>query len=249
VEDIMGVRDLSAPSAIIVAVLFAMLPLLAEASDEKAAVGSNPGYPTGASYEAFTATLPGLGLLSDRNGDGAVNDDRCNVNGKSELALVQGSLQVLIAAGILCNLAPSGPPLFLQEACFGGVAIAAATLQGSTIVISQCQYHDGLVQSAEITASFQNTRHMLATRLEEDLLTCHPLMSLRLPQADGGRAEEVLGLVKLRIDQYVAAGLVPLSASKARDKVASAEADFAAGRFPQAYAHSCEAYNILSAAN
>ena len=56
----MGVRDLLAPSATIVAVLLAMLPLVAEAGDEKAAVGSQPAYPTGASYDAFTATLPGL---------------------------------------------------------------------------------------------------------------------------------------------------------------------------------------------
>ena len=245
----MGVRDLLAPSATIVSVLFAMLPLVAQAGDEKAAVGSQPGYPSGASYDAFTATLPGLGLLSDSNGDGAVNDERCSSNGKSELALVQGSLQVLIATGILCNLVPSGPPLFLQEACFGGIAVAAAALQGSAVVISQCKYQDGLVQAAEITAAYQNTRHMLATRLEEDLLVCHPLMSLRLPQADGGRAEEVLGLLKLRIDQYAAAGLGAVSRGKARDSVRLGEADFAAGRFAQAYAHWCQAYNTLAAAD
>src|SRR4029453_18378893 len=131
VEDIMGVRDLMAPSATIVAVLFAMLPLIAEAGDEKAAVGSQPGYPSGPSYDVFTATLPGLGLLVDTNGDGAVNDERCNSNGKSAQALVAGSPQGAIAAGVLCNLAPSGPPLFLQEACFAGVAIAALALQGN----------------------------------------------------------------------------------------------------------------------
>ena len=171
----------------------------------------------GASYDAFTATLPGLGLLVDTNGDGAFNDERCNSNSKSAQALVAGSLQVLIATGILCNLVPSGPPLFLQEACFAVVAVAAAAVQADTITISQCKYQDGLVQAAEITAAYQNTRHMLATRLEEDLLECNTLMSLRLPQADGGRAEEVLGLLKLRIDQYVAAGLAATPESKARD--------------------------------
>ena len=34
-----------------------------------------------------------------QDGDGAVNDERCNSNGKSEQALVAGSLQVLIATG------------------------------------------------------------------------------------------------------------------------------------------------------
>ena len=158
----MGVRDLLAPSATIVAVLLAMLPLVAAAGDEKAAVGSQVAYPTGASYDAFIATLPGFGLLVDSNGDLAVNDERCTSNGKSEQALVQGSLQVLVAAGVLCKLVPSGPPLFLQEACFVGIGIAALALQANAIVISQCKYQDGLVQAAEITAAYQNTRHMLA---------------------------------------------------------------------------------------
>jgi hypothetical protein len=245
----MGVRDLMAPSATIVAVLFAMLPLIAQAGDEKAAVGSQAAYPTGASYDAFTATLPGFGLLVDSNGDGAVNDERCNSNGKSEQALVAGSLQVLIATGILCNLVPSGPPLFLQEACFAVVAIAAATLQANAIVISQCKYQDGLVQAAEISAGYQNTRHMLATRLEEDLLDCHTLMSLRLPQADGGRVEEVFELVNLRIDQYVSAGLAAIPESKARDNWRRARVDLAARQFAPAFAKLCVAYDILAAAN
>ena len=98
-----------------------------------------------------------------------------------------------------------------------GIGIAALALQANAIAISQCKYQDGLVQAAEISAGYQNTRHMLATRLEEDLLDCHTLMSLRLPQADGGRAEEVFELLKLRIDQYVSAGLAAIPESKARD--------------------------------
>ena len=57
------------------------------------------------------------------------------------------------------------------------------------------------------------------------------LMSVRLPQANGGRAEEVLGLLKLRIDQYVAAGLAAARENKARENVSLGEADLAAGRF------------------
>ena len=245
----MGVRELLTPTATIVSVVFAMLPLVAAAGDEKAAVGSQVAYPAGASYDAFTATLPGFGLLVDSNGDGAVNDERCTSNGKSEQALVQGSLQVLVAAGVLCNLVPSGPPLFLQEACFVGIGIAALALQANAITISQCKYQDGLVQAAEISAAYQNTRHMLATRLEEDMLECSTLMSLRLPQANGGRAEEVLALLKLRIDQYVAAGLAATPEKKAREAVSRGVADFAARRFAQAHAHLCVAYDVLAAAN
>jgi hypothetical protein len=231
---------------VIVAVLFAALPLVAEAVEEKAAVGFDPPYPSGASYDVFTATLPGLGLLSDGDGDGSDNDERCDSNGEARLALVFAELQIITAAGIACNALVSPGP---QEVCFGLLTIPALALQAESIVVAQCKYQDGLVQAAEITAGYQNTRHMLATRIEEDLLGCNTLMSLRYPQADGGRAEEVRDLLKLRIDQYAMAGLAAISENKARENVSRGEADFAAGRFAAAYAHFCQAYAILAAAD
>jgi hypothetical protein len=123
----------------------------------------------------------------------------------------------------------------------------ALALQAEAIVVVQCRFQDGLVQAAEITAAYQNTRHILASRLEEDLLACNLLISLRFPQASGGRGEEVQGLVQTRIEQYEAAGLPAIDSSKARVNLNKGVTNFAAGRYPQAFADFCLAYSILSA--
>lgn len=241
----MGLRHLLAPTAGIALLLCALLPPTAEAGSEKAAVGSQPPYPTGPAYDVFTATLPGLGLLLDTNGDGAVNDERCDSNGEARLALVGATLQIITAAGIACNALPSPGP---QEVCFGVLTVPALALQAEAIVIAQCKLQDGLVQTAEIIATYQNSKHILASGLEEDLLQCNSLISLRSPQAFGGRAEEVREFVKLRIDQYELAGLKATDLAKARQKLNLGSTDLAAGRYPQAYASFCVAYAILSAA-
>ena len=240
----MRMRDVLTPIAAMALLLCAVLPLRADAGDEKAAVGSEPPYPSGTDYGIFTATLPGLGLLLDANGDGALNDERCDSNGEARLARVGATIQTLTAAGIGCNALPP----VAQEVCFGVLTPIALALQAEAIVVAQCRFQDGLVQSAEITAAYQNTRHILASRLEEDLLACNLLISLRFPQASGGRAEEVLGLVKLRIEQYEAAGLSAVDSSKARLNLIKGGTDFGAGRYPQAFASFCLAYSILSAA-
>lgn len=241
----MRIRDLLTPIAATALLLCAVLPPSAEAGDEKAAVGSEPPYPSGTDYNIFTATLPGLGLLLDANGDGALNDERCDSNGEARLALVGATLQTLTAAGIACNALPSPGP---QEVCFGVLTPIALALQAEAIVVAQCRFQDGLVQSAEITAAYQNTRHILTLRLEEDLLACNLLISLRFPQASGGRAEEVQGLVQTRIEQYEAAGLPAVDSSRARASLNKGVTHFAVGQYPQAFADFCQAYSILSAA-
>ena len=246
----MRMRDLLTPIAATALLLCAVLPPSAEAGDEKAAVGSEPPYPSGTDYDIFTATLPGLGLLLDANGDGKLNDERCDSNGEARLALVGATLQTLTVAGIACNALPTGfppPAPGPQEACFAVLTPIALALQAEAIVIAQCRFQDGLVQAAEITAAYQNTRHILATRLEEDLLACNLLISLRFPQASGGRGEEVQGLVQTRIEQYEAAGLPAVDSSKARVNLNKGATNFAAGRYPQAFADFCLAYSILSA--
>jgi hypothetical protein len=240
----MRMRDLLTPIAVTALLLCAVLPPRAEAGDEKAAVGSEPPYPSGTDYDIFTATLPGLLLLLDANGDGALNDERCDSNGEARLALVGATIQTLTAAGIACNALPSPA----QEVCFGVLTTIALALQAEAIVVAQCRFQDGLVQAAEITAAYQNTRHILTSRLEEDLLACNLLISLRFPQASGGRAEEVQGVVQLRIEQYEAAGLAAVDSSKARVSLNKGVTHFAAGRYPQAFADFCQAYSILSAA-
>ena len=77
---------------------------------------------------------------------------------------------------------------------------------------------------------------------------CNLLISLRFPEASGGRAAEVKEFVKLRIEQYEAAGLAALDASKARKNLNDGGANLTAGRYTQAYTNFCAAYSVLSAA-
>src|SRR5262245_37951113 len=166
----MGKRDLVGLTVGVALALWMIAPSTTATAGEQAPVGFAAGYPSGASYDAFVATLPGFGLLVDKNGDGAVNDERCDPNGLASLAIVQGSLQFIEVGSLACLALPSAPPLFLQQACYLTASILAAARSASEIVIEQCKYQDGLVQAAEISAAYQNTKHILASRLQQDLV-------------------------------------------------------------------------------
>jgi hypothetical protein len=228
------------------ALALSVIAPLAAAADEQAPVGFPVVYPSGASYDVFVATLPGFGLLVDTNGDGAVNDERCDPNGHANLAIVGASLQFIEVASLACLALPSTPPLFLQQACYLTASILAAARAADEIVIEQCKYQDGLVQAAEISAAYQNTKHVLASRLEEDLLQCNNLISLRFPAALGGRAEEVNGLVQLRIEQFESLGLAPDATKRARTNLTRGVAALGAEKYQEAGHFFCVAYGILA---
>jgi hypothetical protein len=241
----MRTRDLLGSMVGFTFALSLFAPSMARAG-EQAPVGFPVGYPSGASYDAFVATLPGLGVLVDQNGDGAFNDERCDPNARARLAIVGSSLQFIEVASIACLALPSGPPVFAQEICYGVSAGLAAARAADEIVISQCEYQDGLVQAAEISAAYQNTKHILASRLEEDLLQCNNLLSLRFPAALGGRAEEVKGLVTLRIEQFETLGLAPVATKNARTNLTRAVTALDAAKYQDANHFFCVAYGILA---
>lgn len=241
----MRTRDLVALTVGVASALCMIAPLEA-AAGEQAPVGFPAGYPSGTSYDAFVATLPGFGILLDTNGDGAVNDERCDPNGHANLAIVGSSLQFIEVASLACLALPDAPPLFLQQACYLTASVLAAARAADEIVIEQCKYQDGLVQSAEISAAYQNTKHILASRLEEDLLQCNNLISLRFPAALGGRIEEVQGLVKNRIDSFVKLGLAPTATKRAQTNLALGKAALDAQKYQDAGHFFCVAYGILA---
>jgi hypothetical protein len=228
---------------VVLSLLAAMGPPTARAGDEPAAVGFTPAYPAGPSYDAFTATLPGLGLLSDTNGDGKVNDERCKANGRAAVAIVDATLRILTAAGIACNALPSPGP---QEVCFGVLTAPALALQADAIVFAQCALQDGLVQTAEIQASFENTRHLLASDLEEELLTCSRLLSHVFPASVGGHAEQVRDFVQVRLDQFEATGRSAATAKKARGRLDSGITALTNAQYSEAYEDFCVAYRHIA---
>ena len=229
-----------------VLLLLGVVAPMARAGEEPAAVGFAPAYPAGPSYDVFTATLPGLGFLSDTNGDGKLNDERCNANSRAQVAIVDATFRILVAAGIACNALPAGPPAFAQEICFGVLTVPALALQADATVIAQCALQDGLVQTAEIQASFENTRHLLASDLEEELLKCNRVMSLLFPASVGGRAEEVRDFVRVRVEQFEAANRPAASAKKARTRLDAGVTALAGAHYHAAYDDFCAAYRHVA---
>jgi hypothetical protein len=221
-----------------------VLPVTAGATEEQAVVGVLPAFPSGADYDLMIASLPGLGLLLDTNGNGQLNDEYCDTNGEANLALVGASFGTLVAAGTLCGALVSPA----KEVCFGVLTVAALALQSNGAAITQCTTQDGFVDHAQAEAAYENTKILIASGLERNLRLCQRLVSLRLPVANGGRAEEVRDLVEFRIQQFEAAGGNPNSpnaASRARTELDLGTTDLLNGRFRLAFGHWCTAYGIV----
>ncbi|KAA9134056.1 hypothetical protein F3N42_00455 [Marinihelvus fidelis] len=118
------------------------------------AVPPYPASPGGAgNYTAFTATLEGLGALTDSDGDGKLNDERCSAD-------YEAGLEIGIAAtGTIdsLNVACAALPPIADKVCYVAAAVVAATVSGLEIAMAQCSLQDALVDSAEIEAAFENT--------------------------------------------------------------------------------------------
>ena len=86
-----------------------VLPGTVGATEEEGQVGFQARFPAGPAYDAMTASLAGLGLLLDANGNGKLNDEYCDTNGEANLALVEASFGTLVAG------APSATPFRRPE--------------------------------------------------------------------------------------------------------------------------------------
>ena len=108
-----------------------VLPGTAGATEEEGQVGFQANFPAGPAYDALTASLPGLGLLLDNNGNGRTNDEYCDTNGEANLALVEASVGTLVAGGAICDALPPGGK--------GGVLRRAGALRNH--LAGQCRRH------------------------------------------------------------------------------------------------------------
>jgi hypothetical protein len=144
-----------------------------------------PAYPTGSVYETFVATLDDLGHISDTNGDGQLNDERCTANSEAGLMIGIATAKILqIALDTACNTIV----VILGEgtnapACIAS-GLAAEALAGIEIALSQCQLQDALVDSAEIEAAFENSVTIL------DAVTCRQAATPRRGQACNGADDD-----------------------------------------------------------
>jgi hypothetical protein len=124
-----------------------------------------PAYPSGGNYNTYTATLPGLGLLVDSSDIGtetgtAVNNERCDTNGEAGAWIAHA---VLVIAADVGNTACSATPSPFEPAtCIPAGALNAA-VSASEIVLNQCAFQTGLVDSAEIEAGYENSVEVMGT--------------------------------------------------------------------------------------
>jgi hypothetical protein len=145
----------------------------------KVIVGTNdaefePGYPEGPNYDVFTATLTGLGAISDSDSDGQINDERCTDQ-------YEAGLQIAIAVAAVANSAAQGAcaiagadPTGIATAVACAISTATDLVQVSIeIAIAQCDFQSGAVDSAELQAAYENTRILVSA------LTCKNVPSLR----------------------------------------------------------------------
>jgi hypothetical protein len=118
-----------------------------------------PDYPTGAFYDEWVAGLPGLGLISDGNGDGSLKDERCSFDGEAGLQLTGVLLKAgAIVGDVLCN----SIVVILGEGtnlpfCVAAGLLHAGDLANDTIA-KQCDSQDANVNSAEIEAAYENSK-------------------------------------------------------------------------------------------
>ena len=217
-------------------------------SCERAPVGFTPAYPDPATmpnYVAFTATLPGLGYLTDHDGDGAVADERCDPGMVSGLGVMVGAMKALVAGKALCNVFPEN----VDTGCFVALAVVAEAAEAASTVAEQCKYQDGQVGDAETEAVYENVKIVAALQLERSLDGCTALGTLVLPKALGGRAEEVQALVERRVAQVASTGLWPEGVARAQEELALGAARLAAAEYRDAFNQFCRAYKQLQLAH
>lgn len=113
-----------------------------------------PAYPAGSNYEVFRATLPGLGAMSDTNGDGSLNDERCDANFEAGVAIASA---VFSFASIGVDLGCHAAPELFDIPCFVAAGVVALAAEATNTVAAQCAIVDGAVDATEIEAAYENT--------------------------------------------------------------------------------------------
>ena len=200
--------------------------------------------------------IPGIddipGLLVDGDGDGNVNDERCDTNGEGIQQFVLAGVNAGDVLGnAICNAIT---PETAESPCW----IALGVIQEAFVIAetnaAQCEFQDALVDGAEIEAGYENTVKLISLntkiyekQLEDNLLSCTPVVGLILPEAEGGLAEWVATFVEKRIDQFELAIGDANRVAKARAKLAKGNADFTTGLYEDAYKKGyCKAYAALA---
>ena len=133
-----------------------------------------PDYPSGGNYDVYTASLPGLGIML------AGPQNRTDASAVGGAFIAYDVLEfAALAAQAVCDASLLAAPV----ACpLAGVANAAA--RADQIVLQQAAYQDGLIDGAEIEATYENSKTIIGqandlstelaahdTNIDSDLVT------------------------------------------------------------------------------
>lgn len=137
----------------------------AESSDKVLAaiseVSYSPDYPAGGNYDTFIATLPGLGLLDN----GKTNRTDANGVAGAWIAIETLKVAAIIAQGV-CDAAPSGDIVFTNVVLCPPSAVAWEAVQSTQIVLDQTGFQDSLIDSAEIEATYENSKTIITNTFD-----------------------------------------------------------------------------------
>ncbi len=188
---------------------------------ERVIVGTNdaeftPGYPSGPNYDVFTATLPILGAISDSDGDGQLNDERCTDQYEAglQIGLAVAAVANSIAQGA-CAIA-GADPTGIATAIACAISTTTSNVQVAIeIAIAQCDFQSGAVDSAELQAAYENSRILVQA------LTCQTVASLSRGHGCDG-ADEDCDLVADECGEDVFAPALTITGNMAAGWFASA---------------------------
>jgi hypothetical protein len=235
----------------------------------------DPQYPSGASYDVWVDTLDNFGLLTDTNGNGQLNDERCRPDGVAGAQIALATFKAVNAAAEHgCRAIPNGVIVgdgVAETACWVAQGILIQAQVANEIVVAQCEYQDGNITSAELQATFENTNRLIALGndvcdliediqktvksleaqgLDDALDDCAKIVSLRLPASSGGRSEVVQAHVNTRILEFQATGNYAtqhaLRIAAAQQRLAVGAGLAAAGQYEAAYRDYCAAYRLIA---
>ena len=140
--------------------LFAQLPLrsaVAQATDPLDPDTFPPAYPEGNDYNILIGSAPNA-LFNGRT-------ERCDTDEEAALTTLIANAQRTVANGeTVCSAIPG----IGGNICFGALELEVEDLANDTRDLAPCLFQDSIVDSAEIEATFENTKIIHGNLLTHD---------------------------------------------------------------------------------
>jgi hypothetical protein len=198
-------------------------------------------------WESMISTLQGIDALPSGLPSSDFNQ-RCDPDVKTVLAVLAASLEAAHdAADAACEIVPDilvvilgeGATVPAKEICFAITLILNVFNSAAEGLDDDCDEQDGLVQSAEIEAMYNNTLALynlkLRLKIEQNLLnTASPMGLFELPSSLGGYLEIARAIVAQTIANMNAAGANE-NATSANAQLSTGDSDYAAKQYKAAY--------------